>query len=140
MLNKSYSRISIHMRVNFSIITIAIIATVALLFGTTIMATNTAWGTMQRGTVTVNSQSCDSSGDNIKFSYTGVSAGQAVIRDNNGVALASNDNLDGSGSGTILLPNPIPTQQVNIYAIDPTYGVYAKGSFTPNCGASEHKK
>ena len=32
------------MRVKYSIITIAIIATVALLFGTTIMATNTGWG------------------------------------------------------------------------------------------------
>ena len=63
-----------------------------------------------------------------------------VIRDDSGSALAVNNNIDGSGSGTILLPNPIPNQQVNIYVIDGTYGVYAEGSFTPNCGESEHKK
>lgn len=120
-------------------VTFSEIAIIIILFGITMMATNTVLATMQLGSVSVDSQSCDSSGDNIKFSYTGVTGNQVVIRDHNGIALAE-ESIDDPSSGTILLPNPIPNQQVTIYVIDWTYGVYAAGSFTPNCGGSEHKK
>ena len=96
------------MRVNFSIITIVIIASVAILIGTIIATTNSAWAAPK---VQIDSQSCDATNDNIKFSWSGFGADDSLVlnvfvphKADPFVIKEYQGTSDGSGSGNISLP------------------------------------
>jgi hypothetical protein len=86
----------------------AVTTTLAILVGTTITTTNSAWAAPK---VQIDSQSCDATNDNIKFSWSGFGADDSLVlnvyvphKEDPLVFKEYQGTSDGSGSGDISLP------------------------------------